>query len=582
MTAPSAPNRILRVNLSTGTVSNEQVPDPWLERYLGGKGLGARYLYEELSPGVDPLGASNILLFMLGPVSGFLPGDQRYVAVTKSPLTGTFLDTYAGGEFPGVLAGALGAHVGILVEGQADDPSKIVVADGTATVEQSDSWGADTVSTATEHNGAVACIGPAGEHAVNYATISSDAGEHHAGRGGAGAVMGSKRLKAVVARGEPPDGLDRLREAYENRYTEAHVARWREASGTVESVDFANTVGALATKGWQEQEFDGASAVGVEAVRERSTERERDADVDPGDFRVETDEGETVPRGGTAMSLGAGLGIDDFDAVAALGERCNQLGIDLISAGSAVSWAIRASEEGLIDRSLSFGCPDDCKAVLEEISTRRTALGDALADGVAHAASTFGGSGLVPTVKSMETPQYDPRGAPSMALAYATSDRGACHRRAMPVEREALDENWGPDRTATAVRESQDRRSVLWSLVLDDFMGPAFDDLGKAWLAAVGLTPAGDLQTVGERIWNLTRLFNIREGFAREDDALPPAFSKPPASESTEQRLDSDQFAAMLDAYYKQRGWSTDGVPTDETLTRLGIAELGDRTDGAQ
>jgi len=182
------------------------VPESWRRQFVGGKGLGARYLYEELPPGADALGPENVLFFGLGPVSGLLPGENRFAAVTKSPLTGTFLDSYAGGSFPPRLAGALEGHLGLLVEGAADEPVRIEVEDGAATVESATTWGAETPETCRAHDGAVACIGPAGEQQVAFATIASDEGEHHAGRGGAGAVMGSKRLKAVVARGEPPAG----------------------------------------------------------------------------------------------------------------------------------------------------------------------------------------------------------------------------------------------------------------------------------------------------------------------------------------------------------------------------------------
>lgn len=571
MTAPTAPDRLLRVDLSAETVRSVPVPDSWLQRYLGGKGLGARYLYAELDPETDPLGPENVLLFMLGPLSGFLPGEPRYTAVTKSPLTGTFLDSYAGGTFPATLAGALGDHVGVLVEGCADEPVRLTIADGDATIKPADCWGADTVDTDAAHDGSVACIGPAGERTVRYATVATDGGEHHAGRGGTGAVMGSKHLKAVVACGEPPEGLERLRKSYDARYDAGEVARWRRASGTVESVDFADAVGALASEGWRDRGIEDADAIGVAAVRDRSEGRERDDATDPGDFRVPTDEGESVPRGATAMSLGAGLGIEDFDAVAGLGERCNRLGIDLIDAGSAIAWAMRASAEGVVDRSIAFGDEDDARRLLDEIVSRETPLGDALADGIETAAERFGGADLVPTSKAMAFPAYDPRGAPSMALAYATSDRGACHRRARPVEREAFDEPWSPERTARAVVEEQDRRSTLWSLVLDDFVGEAFDDLGAEWLAAVGVGPDGDLRTVGERIWTLTRLFNCREGFTRADDAFPDALAGGDG-------VDPETFDAMLDAYYREREWDEEGRPTRPLLDRLGLDEVEEPT----
>jgi len=568
------PRRLLRVDLSAGSVESVPVPDAWRRRYVGGKGLGARYLYEELDAGTDPLGPDNALLFLLGPVSGLLPGESRYAAVTKSPLTGGFLDSYAGGTFPETLAGALSEHVGILVTGAASEPVRLAVEADGATLEPAGTWGADTAETAAAFpDAAVACIGPAGEKRVRYATIASDAGEHHAGRGGAGAVMGAKRLKAVVVRGDPPEGLDALREEYADRYREGDTGRWLGASGTVETVDFANAVGALSTRGWQATEFEAADDVGIDAVREQAHDREHDGD-DPRGFRVDTDEGETVPRGATAMSLGAGLGIEEFDAVAALGETCNRLGVDLISAGSAVAWAVRAGEEGLLDRGLRFGDPEGARALLGEIAGRETELGDALADGVDAAAERYGGSGLVPTVKAMELPAYDPRGAHSMALAYATSDRGACHRRARTVEREVFDGGWSAKRAARAVADEQNQRSVLWSLVVDDFVGDVFADLGAEWLDAVGLDTEGDLETVGERIWTLTRLFNVREGVSRADDELPPALRAAP--DGPGEGIDPGRFEAMLDAYYEIRGWGPDGRPTRATVERLGLAAAVD------
>jgi aldehyde:ferredoxin oxidoreductase len=562
-----APDRVLRVDLSDRTVASEPVPEAWRRRYLGGKGLGARYLYDELDPGADPLGPENLLCFALGPVSGLLPGETRYAAVTKSPLTGAFLDSYAGGAFPEALGGALDDHLALLVTGAADEPVRIVAEDGDATVEPATTWGEDAAETCRAHDGAVACVGPAGEAGVSYATIASGPNaDHHAGRGGAGTVMGAKRLKAVVAHGSPPDGLTDLHEKYERRYAEDATGRWLAVSDTLETVDFADEAGVLSSRGWSERGFDGTDDVGIEAARAAAHGRERADEAVAGGFRVETDAGETVPRGATAMTLGAGLAIDDFDAVAELGELCNRLGIDLISAGNAVAWAVRASEEGLVADDYAFGDPAGARALLTDIAARNGTLGDALADGVAEAAEELGGDGLVPTVKGMELPAYDPRGAASMALAYATSDRGGCHRRARPVEREPFDGPFTPAEAATAVIDAQDTRSVRWSLVSDDFAGETLRDDGAEWLEAVG-APHGDLAATGERVWNLVRLFNVREGFTRADDRLPDPID--PAS------LDAS-FEALLDAYYDARGWDADGVPTDVTLARLDLDHLAD------
>ena len=565
---PRAPDRILRVDLTAGRTTSEPVPERWRRRYIGGKGLGARYLYDELESGIDPLSPANVLAFVLGPVSGYLPGDGRYAAITKSPLTGTFLDSYAGGTFPARLAGALDEHIGMLVTGRAETPAVLVVEDGSARIEPATTWGEDAVETARAYpDASVACIGPAGERLVSFATIASDEASHHAGRGGAGAVMGAKRLKAVVVHGEPPapdETLAELRARERERYAKSETGRWQAASETLETVDFADATDVLASRGWTDRGFDAAEAVGVEAAREVATGREREGSI-PGGFRIETEAGETIPRGATGMSLGAGLGIEDFDAVAALGERCNRLGVDLISAGNAIAWAIRAADEGIVDRDLSFGEPEDANALLEEIAAREAPHGDALADGVEAAADRLGGDGLVPAIKRMSLPAYDPRNVASMALAYATSDRGGCHRRARPVEQAAFEAPWSPERAAAAVVAAQDERSLRWSLVADDFAGETLDV--AAWLDAVE-APYDDLEHTGERIWNLIRLFNVREGFDRSDDDYPAALGGAGTVE--------DDFEAMLEAYYAKRGWGPTGRPTRQTLDRLGLASVPD------
>jgi len=610
-------DRVLRVDLSTGETARERVPRGWRRDFLGGKGLGARYLYEELSPGTDPTGPANRLGLFVGPLTGSLPGESRYAVVTKSPLTGGFLDSYAGGAFADRLAGSLDDCLGLLVTGAADRPVRIEIADGRARVEPSDTWGADVAETAARFpDAAVACVGPAGECEAAYATIASDGGAHHAGRGGAGAVMGAKGLKAVVARDPPPtvpSDLATLRERDAAAVGRDATGEWRAAGGTVETVDYANEVGILAAEGWTETGFDGADDIGVEAALERATGREGDdrargnnRDDDPadegptvpGDFRIDTPDGEVFPRGAASITLGAGLGIDDFDRVVDLCGRCDRLGLDVIGAGNAVAWAIRAGEAGIVDCPVSFGDADGAARLLEAIARREPPSGlgvdpdlpDALADGIDAAAARFGGEALVPTLKSMALPGFDPRGAISVALAYATSDRGACHRRARPQDREPLA---APDRSPTDwVRDvvgEQNARSVLWSLVVDDFVGEAaWSDLGAEWLAAIDhpavadgerneregpAAPVSALATTGERIWTLTRLFNAREGFDRADDALPEPLRS--ADDGTS-GVDTETFDRLLDRYYAARGWGDCGLPTPRTLERVGLAGVVD------
>ena len=604
----TVPDRMLRVDLSAERVRSEPVPEEWLARYVGGKGLGARYLYE-MEPGVDPASPVNRLAFVVGPLTGYLPGEPRYAAVTKSPLTGAFLDSYGGGSFAARLAGSLGDHLGVVTEGAADEPVTLSIADGEATIEPAnDLHGLDAAETdARFPEAAVACVGPAGEAGVRYATIASDGGDHHAGRGGTGAVMGAKNLKAVVARDPPPEippALRELRERADEAFADSDAGRWLAAGDTLETVAFGDETGVLPTRGWQARRFDGAEGLGVERVDERATGRERPDDPVPGGFRVPTGEersddapdapdtpDQTVPRGGTPIALGAGLGIDDFDAVATLGGVCDRLGIDVISAGNAVAWAVRASDAGLIDpadhgvdRGLSFGDEAAAKALIEEIAARSTPLGDALADGVAAAAERFGGVDLVPTVKGMELASYDPRGAATMALAFATGDRGGCHRRARPVETEAVaDPGWTPEERAAVVANEQNRRAALWCLVGDDFLAESFGPGAAAeWLAALGdERDPEDLRLLGERVWTLTRLFNLREGFDRGDDGLPEALTRGTdgageRDEKSDDGLDPDAFEDLLDRYYAHRGWDREGRPTARLLDRLGLADLPD------
>jgi aldehyde:ferredoxin oxidoreductase len=584
--APPLRRDVVRVDLSAGTVTRERVPEAWRRDFLGGKGLGARYLYDELDAGTDPLGPENRLCLLVGPLTGYLPGGSRYAAVTKSPLTGAFLDSYSGGSFAAALAGALPEAFGLVLQGVADTPTTLRVADGEVRLaDASDLWGADTTAVDDALDGAVACIGPAGEHRVAYATVACDGGDHHAGRGGAGAVMGAKRLKAVAVRGDPPDPppespLARLRERYAAAYRDDETGRWQAAGETVESVDFANEVGVLSTRGWQRGRFEDAADIGVGAVSEAATGREREDEAVPGGFRVDTEAGESVPRGGALMSLGAGLGVSDFDDVARLAATCDRLGMDAISAGNAVAWAIHAAGDvDAVDADLAFGDADDAAALLSAIATRSTDLGSTLADGVAAARERYGAEG-VPTVKAMELPAYDPRGAAGMALAYATSDRGGCHRRARPVEREVFArEDWTTADRVAAVVGAQNVRSTLWSLVVDDFAGETmWTDLGAEWLDAVGLDyDRESLAAVGERIWTLVRLFNAREGFDRDDDTLPALFEEPlDGGPAAGRAVDREAFESMLDAYYAARGWSADGLPTPETVARRGLEGVVD------
>lgn len=577
------PDRLLEVDVTAGTAESVPLPDGWPAAYLGGKGIGARYLYEAVGPDVDPLAPENVLLVLVGPLTGYLPGGGRCTVVTKSPLTGIFLDSYVGGSLGASLRARLADHAGLAITGAGEAMRVLDLRDDEPRLDPAgDLRGAtnDEVNAAYP-DALVASIGPAGEHAVRFATIATNGGDHHAGRGGAGAVLGSKGLKAIVlpettALEPPTAALRDRRDAALATFEESPHGRAYAATGTLETVEIADAAGMLPTEGWRASRFAGSEDIGLAAVREAAVGREREDGGPAGDYRVQPAEDyETVIRGGTPIALGSGLGIDDFDAVSALGGTCDRLGIDVISAGNVAAVAIAAAERGHVDRELSFGDPESVQALLEEVAARSTSLGDTLAQGVGHAAAALEVADVIPSVKAMAAPSFDPRGAPAMALAFATSDRGACHRRAVPATVDAFSPDWTATQLARTLITEQDRRAALWSLVVDDRTSPLFGDLGASWLAALDhkVRPA-DVQRVGERIWTLTRLFNVREGVDRDDDTLPAAFTRP-TSDGTA-GIDQTAFERALDRYYEIREWDRQGRPSRRLLERLDLDDVVD------
>ena len=569
---PSVPDRLLEVDLTSGTVGWESIPTRWTTRFLGGKGLGARYLYDAVGPETAPLSPENVLLLLVGPLTGYLPDDGRFAAVTKSPLTGLFLDSYAGGSFGPALRAAYPKAAGVVITGSSDTVHALDIRNGRLELLPADDLAGATTDEVDDAypDDVVLCVGPAGEAGITFATIASDGGDHHAGRGGAGAVMGTKGLKAIIlddATPEPPnEGIEQLRDETRTAFAASAYGKAYQSVGTLETVEVADELSMLPTRGWQEREFDGAGELGIEAVESSAEDREATDDTFPGDYRVEVDEYETVIRGGTPIALGAGLGLDDFDAVSTLGAACDRLGIDVISAGNAVALAILASNTGTIDRSLSFGEREQASELLEEIAYRSTPLGDTLAQGAAEAGAQLGLHDAIPTVKAMAVPSYDPRGAPAMALAYATSDRGACHRRSVPATVEAFRGEASPRSIAQEIIREQDRRALHWCLIVDDVTDPMIGDLGRRWLDAVGLSiDTDELARIGTRTWTMTRLFNVREGVDRAADSLPDLFELDPNG------IDRAEFNRTLDHYYDLREWNSNGMPTPALLNRLGL-----------
>ncbi|KAB1190697.1 MULTISPECIES: aldehyde ferredoxin oxidoreductase family protein [Haloferax] len=594
---------LLRVNLTERTVQTETVPQEYRDRFIAGKGLGTALLLDELEPGTDPLSPENLLIFSFGPLTGFAPGTSRYGAITKSPLTGTFVDSYSGGHFPTRFRWALPSYLGMIVEGKADSPVYLDVSREDVTIEDaSHLWGMKTDETAKQFDGKetkTAAIGPAGENLVRYATISSDEGTHHAGRGGVGAVMGSKNLKAVVASadGPPKSDIQELRIKHTQRLGTDKEVAWARDGGTQLIPDWTQEIGALPTHNWTKGTVADVEDINIDAfsVGHQTTDScygcpvacghvvdFSDADVEDAAFPdAQVDWG---PEYETIGMMGSNTDITDVTGITELAHRADTLGMDTISLGNVISFAMECVDAGLVDYDLSWGDARAAAQLIEDIAHRDNEVGDMLAEGTKLAAEELDDDTAreaAVQVKGMELPAYDPRASFGMALAYATSDRGGCHQRAWPIGSDAMGgsrDPFGTDGMAEAVIEDQDENALTFSMVSCDFTAYNYERAAE-WLNELGYdVDVEDLETVGERTWTMTRLFNVREGFGRDEDELPVRFTEPleAGGPADGNHITEEAFATMLDEYYEKRGYTSDGVPTDELLDRLDIQDFAE------
>lgn len=595
--------RLLRVDLSTRSMKEESIPGELLMKFLGGRGLGSKYLYDELRPGTEPLSAENKLILATNPLNGTGAATScRYNVVTRSPLTGTILSCSAGGHF-GLDLKASGYDL-MIFEGRAERPVYLFVKDGRPELRSAEHlWGLDTHATnerilsETDPRAGVACIGPAGEQEVLFAAIMND-GDHAAGRGGAGAVMGAKNLKAVAAVGEmktpvaDEEALAQARKLWLTFVSEAPLTKdalkeW----GTPVLVKIINAYGAWPVRNFQEGFFIDDDSLSAQTFKERFfVKREPCANCAIGCCRATR----TSQRQGkgpeyeTIWALGALCGVRDLEAVVHANYNCNELGLDTISAGGTIACAMELSERGWLDREsedliqkdlgrrLRFG---DAEAVvlLTRLLGEAKGFGRVLALGSKRLAQRCGHPEVAMQVKGLEMPAYDPRGFAGMALAYATANRGACHVRNFLISCEAIAtpvavSRFRSDGKPGLVKFYQDLTAAIDSIgaCLFSFFALSPDHYARMLSAVTGVEADGfQLVRAGERIWNLERLFNIREGLGREDDRLPERFREPlPAGHSKDRTV---KLETMLAEYYALRGWDTNGVPGEERLGQLGL-----------
>ncbi|MFW9905598.1 MAG: aldehyde ferredoxin oxidoreductase family protein [Candidatus Thorarchaeota archaeon] len=589
----------LDVDLSTGKISELSLDMRLAEQFIGGKGLGAKILHDKLKPGVDPLSSDNLLLFMTGPLSGTsVQTSGRWCIVTKSPHTGIYLDSQIGGKFGHRLKRA--GYDFVLIQGKAESPSYLEISSERVEIHPAnDLWGKGTYQVEEilkkQYNGSEVCtIGPAGENLVTFANIMTDR-THMAGRGGAGAVMGSKNLKAIVAGGTQkiegvnPEKFKALTRTFRKKVRENLGVKHRHEIGTVMWVKMANDAGFLPTRNFQSGVFEGAQAISGERMRDEFVIGHtacygcliacgKTTRFDEGKYAgLEVD----GPEYETSALLGASCGIDDLGAIAKANEICDDLGIDTITAGGTIAFAMECSEKGILEQedisNLVFGNADAQHDLLRLIAERR-GIGELFAKGSFLAAKELGhnSTDFAIQVKNLELAGVEPRGSFGMALAYATSDRGGCHQRCWTpgAELSGTLTRFSMEGVAKFVKESQDERAACFSLVLCDFLPFDVPEMVEILNAATGFsyTPESYLMT-GERIWNMTHLFNTREGMTAFNDILPARFyqEKAPEGDPKGQIIKLEDFEKVKAEYYELRGWDREGIPLKEKLAALNL-----------
>jgi aldehyde:ferredoxin oxidoreductase len=588
--------RALIADVSDGSASVLPLPDELLRAYLGGAGLGAWLMHRLAPPGVDPLAPEAPLAFVFSPFVGTpLTTSAKFAVVAKSPLTGMLNDALASSHF--AISGKLTGNDAIVVRGACRRPSALLVdGDGARLVDAADLWGrpaAEAEKGLRERLGRgwrVAAIGPAGEKGVRYATISHDG--RHAGRGGLGAVMGAKRLKAIavhaatkVASADPPAVLAAARDLRARSFGPA-TAKYREL-GTLANLLAFNAISTLPTRNFQAATFAGAPKLAAEDLSKlRSVTRNSCASCTIGCEHIYS------ARGGKQMrveyenvfALGPMCGVSDPDAVLAASGRCDELGLDTISAGGTIAWAMECVERGLIDAPwLRFGDGDALMRALEEIGARQ-GLGELLGEGSRRAAEHVGGgsSAFAPHVKGMELPGYEPRTMQAMALGLAVNARGADHNRSGAYEADLSGEHdrlEGGQPHVVAAIESEDRAAIMDSLILCKFLRGVFTEPFDEWAALLSAVTGWDvdgaeLRRTARRIVMAKRVFNIREGWLPADDWLPERLLSEPLQIGSGRvaTLTPERLKAMIDGYYAARGLDGQGRPADGSLADLQLS----------
>jgi len=594
--------KVLRVDLCSRTGEVEELSERVLQDFVGGVGLATRLLYQNVPPGCDPLSPDNALVFAASPfVDTPVATSARYAVVAKSPLTGFIGDSLSGSHLAISLKRA-GVDA-LVITGAADGLTCLAIDDGQVrflSAAHLAGLGVDETQEAVRRRLGghlrVAAIGPAGENLVRYATIGSDG--RQAGRTGNGTVMGSKRLKAIAVAGHQEVSAARPAEltVRAQRLTERSLgpatAKYRQL-GTPANLLLLQQLGALPSCNFRGAAFEHADRLSGEQLQERHLAsvsscsscaigcgrlyRTRNGGSPPTTGRVEYE---------TLFALGPLLGMDDPNVVIRAAALCDRLGVDSISTGGTIAWAMECVERGLLPHSdLRFGGGEALLSIIGKIA-RREGLGDLLAEGSRRAAAELGGgsSEWAMHVKGLEMPGYEPRSLKTLALGLAVATRGACHNRSAAYQADVaglVDRLSADERRGLLVAEGEDQEALFDSLILCKFVRGCFADfygeVAAIYNAVTGfdVSPEG-LRLAGERVINLKKAFNIREGWRREDDALPPRILSDALSDGAAQGvgLSQAELDLMIDGYYRARGWTSDGLIPQAKLRELGLGDV--------
>jgi aldehyde:ferredoxin oxidoreductase len=610
--------KILRVNLTAGSVKSEPLNMDWARTYIGSRGLATKYIVEEVDPKVDPLSAANKLIWATGPLTGTMASTGgRYTVVTKGPLTGAIACSNSGGYWGAELK--MAGWDMIIFEGQSAKPVYLVINDDTAELrDAAHLWGKTVWQTEEtikkqlqDPQVRVSSIGGAGENLVLYAAVVNDL-HRAAGRSGVGAVMGSKNLKAIAVRGtkgvgnihDPKEFMRVTKEKKKILAENAVTGQGLPAYGTQVLMNVINEIGALPTRNHRDVQFEGAKDISAEAMATpRATDGKkhlvtnqacfgctiacgRISKMDQGHFTVANKPEYWGASGGleyeAAWALGAANGVNDLEALQYANLLCNEHGLDPISFGATVGAVMELYDMGVLTKEqlgidAKFGSAQ-ALAHFAEITAKGEGFGREIGQGSKRLCAKYGHPDLSMSVKGQEFPAYDSRGIQGMGLAYATSNRGACHLRGytvasevlgIPVKTDPLAADGKPD----LVKAFQDATAAFDSSGLCVFTTFAWSlpDLAPQLAAACG--PEYTLENValiGERIWNMERDFNNKAGFTAKDDTLPKRLLTEPAKTGPAKGLVS-KLPEMLPKYYEARGWNSDGTLKPETRARLGL-----------